>query len=65
MGIGFNELFVVSFLVFLLPCIIVLASKRAAGAAKFGWLIIAFFFSWIGLAAFFIMTQKTTGQVTK
>lgn len=48
-----------SILLFVLPLLWVLLSKRSHGGAKFGWFLIALFFSWIGLAAFLIFTQAT------
>jgi len=42
---------------FLVPIIWVLVSGRSRGGAKFGWFIVVLFFSWLGLAAFLILTQ--------
>ena len=47
---------VLGLLIYLLPVIWVLASGRSHGGAKFGWFLVAFFFSWLGLAAFLILT---------
>lgn len=44
-------------LIYLTPIIWVLASGRSHGGAKFGWFLVAIFFSWLGLAAFLIITQ--------
>jgi len=41
----------------LTPTLWVLFSSRSHGGAKFGWFIIALCFSWLGLAAFLILTQ--------
>lgn len=41
----------------LLPFIWVLLSGRSRGGAKFGWFLVVFSFSWLGLAAFLIVTQ--------
>ena len=46
-----------TFLFMLLPILWVLLSGRSHGGAKFGWLLIVLFFSWVGLAAFLIITQ--------
>jgi len=43
--------------VYLTPIIWVLASGRSRGGAKFGWFLVTIFFSWLGLAAFLIITQ--------
>jgi hypothetical protein len=56
-GLGFALLLVV--LIYLTPIIWVLASGRSHGGAKFGWFLVAIFFSWLGLAAFLILTQKS------
>ncbi|MBC2729523.1 hypothetical protein [Thiobacillus sp.] len=45
------------FVVYLLPIIWVLVSSRSHGGAKFGWFIVVLFFSWLGVAAFLIVTQ--------
>lgn len=44
--------------IYLLPILWVLASGRSHGGAKFGWFLVAAFFSWLGLAAFLILTQS-------
>jgi hypothetical protein len=49
----------VLFFVYFGPCIWVLASSRSHGGAKFGWFIVTLFFSWVGLAVFFIVTQAS------
>jgi hypothetical protein len=41
----------------LMPIIWVLTSDRSHGGAKFGWFLVTFFFSWLGLAVFLIVTQ--------
>jgi hypothetical protein len=43
--------------IYLTPVIWVLLSGRSRGGAKFGWLLVVLFFSWLGLAAFLIVTQ--------
>ena len=40
------------------PFLWVLLSGRSHGGAKFGWLIVVICFSWLGLAAFLILTQS-------
>ena len=45
------------FVLYVLPLLLVLISSRANGGAKFGWFIVAFFFSWLGYAVFLIVTQ--------
>jgi hypothetical protein len=42
---------------YLIPIVWVLLSNRSHGGAKFGWFLIAVFFSWLGLSAFLIITQ--------
>jgi RsiW-degrading membrane proteinase PrsW (M82 family) len=44
-------------LVYGLPVLWVLFSSRSRGGAKFGWFLVAMFFSWLGLAVFLIVTQ--------
>jgi hypothetical protein len=46
-------------LIHLTPSIWVLASGRSHGGAKFGWFLVTIFFSWLGLAAFLIITQAS------
>jgi hypothetical protein len=41
------------------PIIWVLTSGRSHGGAKFGWFLIMLFFSWLGFAAFLILTQAS------
>jgi len=55
---GFIPL-ILFFPLYLLPIIWVLVSGRSHGGAKFGWFLVTFFFSWIGLAAFLIITQTS------
>jgi hypothetical protein len=47
---------IVAFL-YLTPVMWVLLSGRSRGGAKFGWLLVVLFFSWLGLAVFLIVTQ--------
>ena len=47
------------FIVYFLPIIWVLMSGRSHGGAKFGWFLVTLFFSWLGLAAFLIITQAS------
>lgn len=54
--------FVIFFLIFVIPVIWVLLSSRSGGGAKFGWVIVTVFFSWIGLAVFLIATQSTKNR---
>lgn len=54
--VGFAVLF------YLLPFIWVLLSRRSQGGAKFGWFLVVFFFSWLGLAAFLIFTQANSDR---
>jgi hypothetical protein len=42
---------------YLIPIGWVLLANLSHGGAKFGWFLIAVFFSWLGLAAFLIITQ--------
>jgi len=60
----FEQLFVLVFTlaVLLAPIIWVLASSRSHGGAKFGWFIVVVLFSWLGLAAFLIVTQAPRNQ---
>ena len=46
-------------LIYLTPIIWVLASGRSHGGAKFGWFLVIIFFSWLGFAAFLIITQAS------
>ena len=46
-------------LIYLTPIIWVLASGRSHGGAKFGWFLVTVVFSWLGLAAFLIITQAS------
>ena len=55
-AISFTILLVILAL-FLTPILWVLFSSRSSGGAKFGWFIVALCFSWLGLAAFLILTQ--------
>ena len=43
--------------VLLTPILWVLLSSRTRGGAKLGWFLVVMFFSWLGLAAFLIVTQ--------
>lgn len=54
----------ISILLFIVPPILVLASKRSHGGAKFGWFILTAFFSWIGYAGFLIMTQNKKDNIS-
>jgi hypothetical protein len=49
--------FVLIFVFYIAPIIWVLSSRRSHGGAKLGWFIVALMFSWLGLAAFLIVTQ--------
>jgi hypothetical protein len=49
-------------LVYFGPIIWVLASGRSHGGAKFGWVLVTFFFSWVGFAAFLILTQASNDR---
>jgi uncharacterized membrane protein len=49
-------------LVYLTPIIWVLVSGRSHGGAKFGWFLVTLAFSWLGLAAFLIITQASTDR---
>ena len=55
-AISFTILLVI-LAIFLTPILWVLFSSRSSGGAKFGWFIVALCFSWLGLAAFLILTQ--------
>ena len=46
-------------LVYGTPIIWVLVSDRSHGGAKFGWFLVTVAFSWLGLAAFLIITQAS------
>ena len=41
-----------------IPLLFVLFSGRSHGGAKFGWFLVCFFLSWLGLGVFLIVTQK-------
>lgn len=53
-----------SVLLFVVPPILVLASKRSHGGAKFGWFILAVCFSWLAFAGFLIMTQNNKDNIS-
>jgi hypothetical protein len=57
--LGLSIALLIIFIVYLLPIIWVLVSGRSHGGAKFGWFLVAVFFSWLGLAAFLIITQAS------
>jgi len=46
-------------LVYGTPSFWVAVSGRSHGGAKFGWFIVTLCFSWLGLAAFLIMTPPS------
>ena len=50
-------------LFYVLPILWVLASGRSHGGAKFGWFLLTIFFSWIGFAAFLILTQRSKDRI--
>lgn len=52
-------------LLFIVPPILVLASKRSRGGARFGWFILTACFSWIGYAVFLIMTQDAKDKISE
>ena len=55
--------FVIFLAIFGVPVIWVLVSGRSRGGAKLGWSILALFLSWIGLAAFLIVTQAPKNRL--
>jgi len=57
--LGLSIALLIIFIVYLLPIIWVLVSGRSHGGAKFGWFLVAVFFSWLGVAAFLIITQAS------
>jgi hypothetical protein len=63
--LGISIALLILFIVYLLPIIWVLVSGRSHGGAKFGWFLVTVFFSWLGLAAFLIVTQKSQKQQVK
>lgn len=42
----------------LVPLLHVISSQRSHGGAKFGWVLLMVFFSWLAYPVFLIMTQK-------
>lgn len=58
-GPSFSQLLIILIILgsFLIPLFLTIFSKRARGAEKFGWSILVLFTSWIGYAAFLIVTQ--------
>lgn len=46
------------FILLLIPLLHVIASPRSQGGAKFGWVMLMFFFSWLAYPFFLIITQK-------
>ena len=61
-AIPFVILLVAALSLYLTPTIWVLFSSRSRGGAKFGWFIVALCFSWLGLAAFLIITQASRNR---
>jgi hypothetical protein len=57
--LGLSIALLIIFIVYLLPIIWVLVSGRSHGGAKFGWFLVAVFFSWLGFAVFLIFTQAS------
>ena len=57
--LGLSIVLLILFIIYLLPIIWVLVSDRSHGGAKFGWFLVMIFFSWLGLAAFLIITQAS------
>ena len=55
----FDEILLLFALIYLTPIIWVLVSGRSHGGAKFGWFLVIIFFSWLGFAAFLIITQAS------
>ena len=55
----FDEILLLFALIYLTPIIWVLVSGRSHGGAKFGWFLVTIFFSWLGFAAFLIITQAS------
>jgi hypothetical protein len=51
------------FMIFVVPILWVLFSRRSYGGSKFGWLIVVSLFSWLGLAVFLIATQSPKNKV--
>jgi len=49
-------------LITVVPPVLVIASKRVTGAAKFGWFVGAVFFSWIAFILFIILTRDQKDQ---
>lgn len=49
---------------YIAPLLWVLVSGRSHGGAKFGWFIVVLLFSWLGLAAFLILTQSAKKQAS-
>lgn len=56
-SIGTAE-FTLIMLIFLLPPILVLISRRTSGSKKFGWFFISLFLSWLGYGLFLVFTDK-------
>jgi len=57
--LGLSIALLILFIVYFLPIIWVLVSGRSHGGAKFGCFLVTVFFSWLGLAAFLIITQAS------
>jgi hypothetical protein len=57
--LGLSIALLIIFIIYLLPIIWVLVSGRSHGGAKFGWFLVTVFFSWLGFAAFLIITQAS------
>ena len=52
----------VAILFYFTPILWVLFSSRSTGGAKFGWFLITIVFSWLGFAAFLILTQTAKAR---
>jgi hypothetical protein len=65
-GVGLVTLIILAacLIIGVLPIIWVLASGRSHGGAKFGWFLVVVCFSWIGFAAFLILTQSKKKQAS-
>ena len=61
--LGLSLVLGILFVFYVAPLIWVLASNRSQGGTKFGWLIVVFLFSWLGLAVFLIVTKVPNSGV--
>ena len=60
MGVSIWQVIIIVFLLW--PAIHILISPRSVGGEKFGWFLLAIFFSWLAYPVFLIVTQKSAAK---